>query len=100
MQTSAVSKVWIDSEGRLHLAPSGCEFPYIYREAMEVNWDPSTRSLFSPTPREWTYAQWFKQLLAAAREQGQILVPDSSTDWTEIPADIKDQCLQAATGVA
>ena len=96
MQTSAISKVWIDPEGRLHLAPSGCEFPYIYREAMEVSWNPSTRSLFSPPPREWTYAQWFKHILAAAREQGQMLVPDGTTDWSGMPADLKDQCLQAA----
>ena len=55
--------------GRLLVRPKVCTFPYIYRAAMEVGWDPDNRALFSPKPREWSYLRWFQQIVAAAADE-------------------------------
>jgi hypothetical protein len=34
------------------------------------DWDPWGQFLYSPKPREWSYAKWFQQITAAAGEQG------------------------------
>jgi hypothetical protein len=67
---------------------------------MEVGWEPSSNSLFSPRPREWSYARWFQQIIGAAREHGYRLVPNSNTDWADIQATTRQQFLQAASGEA
>lgn len=82
MQQDRIAEISVDREGRLCVRPESAQFPHIYREAMEVDWDPAARCLISPTPREWTYARWFQQILAAAGQQGFALVVDDSTTWT------------------
>jgi hypothetical protein len=68
----------------------------MYREAMEVGWDPARRSLFSPPPREWSYGRWLQQILAAAREQGCELVVDVRTQWVNIDPSLKIELLKTA----
>ena len=100
MKSAAISRVEINARGQLHIVPVGCEFPYIYREAMEVNWATATRSLFSPVPREWSYVDWYRQILSAARKQGVQLTPDAATEWAGIDPDLRAQMLLASSGVA
>jgi hypothetical protein len=98
MQQDAIAEIEIDATGQLHVVPSSCTFPYIYREAMEVHWNPERRSLCSPVPREWSYARWFEQIVAAAREQGWLLHPTTSTSWRNIPESVKAEFLRVAAG--
>jgi len=82
MQREPIAEISIDQEGRLRVRPESTEFPFIYREAMEVTWDAASRSLCTPKPREWTYIRWFRQILDAARQSGFELIVDDGTRWT------------------
>ncbi|MBK7012664.1 MAG: hypothetical protein IPH43_08335 [Xanthomonadales bacterium] len=81
MERDTITQLEIDLEGRLHVVPSAHSFPYVYREAMEIHWDPGRSSLYSPKPREWSYSRWFQQILAAAVAQGCELQFADSTRW-------------------
>jgi len=94
MKQDTIAFVEVDSAGKLHVTPSTESFPYIYREAMEVNWDAKRRSLHSPKPREWTYIRWFEQILAAAAAQGCDLRLAGSTRWLNVDPAIKTELLQ------
>lgn len=69
MQDETIAEVGVDEEGRPYVRPSAMSFDYIYRAAMEVHWDAVEGRLFSPKPREWTYTQWFAQIVAAAADE-------------------------------
>ena len=94
MVRDKISEIMIDAAGQLHVFPVSRTFPYIYRKAIEVHWNPKLQSLYSPPPREWSYARWFKQILAAAREQGCELSVGVSTVWHNIPESMKAEFLQ------
>jgi hypothetical protein len=94
MERDTIAELEIDTVGKLHVVPSTHAFPYIYREAMEVHWDTVRRSLYSPTPREWSYSRWFQQILTAAKGQGCELRLASSTKWLNIDPGVKAEFLQ------
>ena len=96
MERDTIAALEIDTAGKLHVVPSTHAFPYIYREAMEVHWDPVHRSLYSPTPRDWPYSHWLQQILDAAREQGCELQLAADTKWLNIDAGVKADLLQVA----
>lgn len=73
--------------------------PYIWLEAMEVHWDDQKGWLYSPRPREWSYADWYRQILAAAREQGCDLRITSDTAWSGVPEAVREEIL-ASGGLA
>ena len=95
MDRDTIDVIEIDDAGQLHIVPSSRTFPFIYREAMDVQWNASRCSLHSPTPRDWSYARWFQQILAAAREQDCELYPVASTRWFNVGPDMKAELLQA-----
>ena len=94
MERDTIAELEIDADGKLHVVPSSRAFPYIYREAMEVHWDPARRSLFSPAPRDWSYSRWLQQILDAAREQGYELELSASTKWLNMDSGVKAELLQ------
>jgi hypothetical protein len=88
MKQDSITEVSIDSQGRLHVRPASASFPHVWRAAMEVYWEESSRTLYSPTPREWTYGDWFRQILAAAKDEyGFKLELTASTKWIDVPPD-------------
>ena len=100
MDIDQVAVVEIDQDGRLLVAPATHEFPFAYREAMEVLWDPVTRTLGSPIPREWSYGRWFQQIQAVASAHGVTLVLSSSTRWVNVPGDTQADISGAAAHAA
>lgn len=85
MTTDEIVEVSIDGGGRLLVRPQGT-FPFIYRAAMEVGWDPDSCMLFSPKPREWSYLRWFQQIAAAVADEYRVrLVITPQTRWTNVP---------------
>ena len=40
MKMDSITEVTIDEQGRLLIYPTANRYPMIYREAVEVNWDP------------------------------------------------------------
>jgi hypothetical protein len=95
--TDPIARVEIDPEGRLHVQPAYASFPFAYREAMEVAWEPSSGSLRSPAPREWGYGRWLQQILALAAEQGVRLVVTPATEWSNVPEGVRLE-LQSIAG--
>lgn len=87
-----VREIGIDDEGRLYVVPRSSTFPLIHREAMEVHWDESRSALYGPRPREWSYVDWFRQILAAARAQNCKLKLTPETTWVNIPDDLRAAC--------
>ncbi|WP_162454754.1 hypothetical protein [Pseudoxanthomonas kalamensis] len=100
MKSDPVATVEIDEKGRLHIKPATQDFPFAYREAMEVTWEPDRRSLSSPIPRQWSYGRWFQQILAVASAQGVRLVLGPHTLWINVSADIQLEIAAAATHAA
>src|SRR5690606_22196621 len=94
MKRDTIAELEIDAAGCLHVTPSTETFPYIYREAMEINWDPERQSLFSPAPREWSYSRWLQQILGAAKEQGCVLQLSADTGWQNIDPGLKAELVQ------
>jgi hypothetical protein len=84
VRSDAVEAIGIDERGSLWVKPATAAFPYIYREAMEVHWDVKRSCLYSPVPRKWSYLDWFRQIKAAAREQGVELEVSQATSWVEV----------------
>jgi len=89
MDQDTVAAVEIDETGRLLVFPSNQTFAMIYREAVEVHWDPKLRALYSPEPREWGYSHWFRHILDTA---GTLHVTPE-TQWRNIDPALKEQLL-------
>ena len=98
MQPDFIESLGISEDGSLWLKPAKAKFPFIYLEAMEVHWDEQRSRLYSPEPREWSYPDWAKQILAAARGQGVELVLGPSTDWTNIDPKLRTLIQDAMAG--
>jgi hypothetical protein len=89
MRRDRISAIGIDERDRLWVRTAEQQFPYIYREAMEVAWDATERRLVTPHCPEWSYVRWFDQIVMAAREQGTELYIDDATAWQNIPDDLR-----------
>ncbi len=64
---------------------------------MEVGWDGDGKFLFSPIPREWSYGQWFQQIITSTKEQGYELVLSATTAWENVPDSVRQE-ITALTG--
>ena len=85
-----IEQVEIDQQGRLCVTPASGDFEMVYREAMEVYWDREGRFLFSPTPREMTYPEWFRQIgLAVEYQYGVKLKATDRTRWVAVPEPLR-----------
>jgi hypothetical protein len=100
MQTDTIRAVGIDEQGALWVEPTTTRFPYVYREAMGVRWSAKEVRLFGAKPREFpdldfTKVQWFRQIVAAAQEQGVELLIAETTDWSNIEPDLREEIAAA-----
>lgn len=67
-------------------------YPFIYRTATGVSWNEPKQSFASPVPREWSYFQWFANIVSSAvSELGVRLVVTPSTQWVNVPNDLQNQ---------
>jgi hypothetical protein len=90
MATDDIAEIRIDATERLCVVPESNSYQYIYRAAMEVQWDNKGQYLYSPKPREWSYAQWFQQIIAAVKQEyGCTLVITPGTRWQNIDDSLK-----------
>ena len=90
MKSDTIAEVSIDSSVRLHVRPTCEEFPHVWRAAMEVYWSDSSCTLHSPPPRTWSYVDWYRQIIEAAKDEyGCTLVLTSGTTWVNVPAEIQ-----------
>jgi hypothetical protein len=68
MEQDTIAEVGIDEHKRL-CQTLKLTFPFVWRAAMEVYWDDERGRLFSPKPREWTYVNWFTQIVWAVADE-------------------------------
>jgi hypothetical protein len=95
----SIAEVFIDEQGKLCLRPEPPhDFSHVYRSAMEVHWDKTRACLYSPVPREWTYARWYEQIGAAVLgEYGVRLIPTKSTVLKNLPPEVRHRVQQDIT---
>jgi hypothetical protein len=92
MKEDQIAQIEIGPDAKLYVQPLQETFPYIYRAAMEVGWDVESRRLFGPKPREWSYFDWFRQIVAAAADEyGVSLKISPSTMWVNIPTELRSE---------
>ena len=93
MRIIAIQEISIDGTGRLFVRPKLCndaDFALIYRAAAGIDWDADSRSLVAPKPKEWSYLDWFQNILSAVRtEYGDQLTFSSHTRWSNVPDDLR-----------
>ena len=100
MHHDAIAEIGIDDKGCLYVTPLTKTFPYVYREAMEINWHDKGHYLHAPPPPRAQLAQpitWFWQILDAAKAQGCELHLKPETKWHNIPIQLREE-ISAATG--
>lgn len=96
MSEDLISEIGFDGRGGLLVKPASTKFPYIYREAMEVSWEPNGAYLYGPRPRDWSIADWFRQICTAAAKQGTVLLLSEKTRWIDVPGDVRRQIEEAS----
>jgi hypothetical protein len=98
MDTECILEIGVDSLGRVYVRPEASDFPYIYREAMDVHWDAALKILHSPIPRphlDFNFPQWLHQILSAAKEQNSVLTITAGTNWVNVPDETKAEFLRS-----
>jgi hypothetical protein len=93
MVNDLIIEIGINKNQQLYIRPLTQKFPMIYREAMEVNWDNIENLLYSPKPREWSYFDWFNQIIKAVKIQSCSLSFNENTTWVNISENLKSQIL-------
>ena len=91
-----IIEIGIDDNERLFIKPENATFPLIYRTATEVHWDDKHKFLYSPKPNEWTYLDWYKQIIGVVEtECSYKLILTDSTQWKNISDDLKKQIIES-----
>jgi len=98
MDEVEVIKVEVSEDNNLLVTPAQDEnkgedlYQYIYRMATGVFWDKEKQSFSSPVPREWSYFQWFENIVYCAKsELGVALVITPKTSWVNVPDNEKEK---------
>jgi hypothetical protein len=85
-----IAEIGIDAENRLYVRPKQTTYPFIYRAAMGVHWDPGRQVLHGDAPRELSHAAWFRQILGAVRDEyGTNLTISSGTVRSSVPEALR-----------
>jgi hypothetical protein len=68
---------------------------------MEVQWSEASGTLHSPVPREWSYSDWFRQIVAAVKDEyGYNLQLTPQTSWCNIDPETQHAIAAAAQNEA
>jgi hypothetical protein len=101
MEFDEIALIEVDASGRPCVSPKSASFPLIYRAGMEVGWEPHSEYLYSPLPREWSYARWLRQIRDAVKgEYGVTLAVTPQTQWRNIDEAPKSELAAVARGTA
>jgi len=95
-----IAEVGIGKDGCLYVRPRKEKFPFIYRVSMEIKWDESEHVLWAPKRGEWSYVQWFGQILGAAKsEYGITLEIPDGVKWINIPEEVQKEMIEIANNL-
>jgi hypothetical protein len=94
MTEDNILEISIDDEARLRVYPSTATYDFIYRAACEVNWNKEGKFLYSPQPREWSYFDWYTQIVSVVKsEYGNLLIINNNTVWNKVSEETKKQII-------
>ena len=97
MEHIEVSKIEILGSGELSVTPSvnwNNMFQSIYRAASGVAWNEATNSFVTPKPKEWSYIDWYENLVASVvSEMGINLKIAPNTEWINVPNNVQKKIL-------
>jgi len=97
MEAVAILKIEIDTKGLLRIYPASERYDHIYRAAAGIEWDLREGFLHAEEPVKWTYPVYFGQIISAvASEYGATLTLEPTTEWLNVPADIR-AAIEAST---
>ena len=91
METDNIIEIGIDNLERLYIKPEKVKFTLIYRTATEVHWDNENHFLYSPKPKNWTYLDWYKQIIIVAEDCNCKLIITEKTKWKNISEKLKTE---------
>jgi hypothetical protein len=95
MDIIEVESITIQENGCLLVKPVGNPskmFRFIYRAAMEVDWEEESQSFICPKPRKWSYFDWYRQVITAVvSEMGTLLKITENTLWQNVSTELKNQ---------
>jgi hypothetical protein len=94
MTTDSIAEIGIDEKRQLFARPSTARFPYIYREALDIHWEPKGDYLYATEPSDWNYLECFQHIIGAAAVQRYDLHLAPSTAWSNVPAELSAQIRQ------
>ena len=90
--TDDIAEIGIDVANRLYLRPTRSSYPHIHRAAKGIQWDPVQRRLYGEAPKEFSHADWFRQILNAVRDEyGDNLTVNPSTIWSNVPVSLQSE---------
>jgi len=102
MRRVEILKVSISNAGNLLVSPQGTEeerkslFPHIYRMATGTFWNEAEASFSSPVPKQWSYADWLRDIAHCARsELGFDLYLSERTLWENVAETDRVKMLEA-----
>ena len=93
MRDELIAEVTMEETGRLLLKPAETLFDDLHMAgAWGFRWDAPKRSLAIPTPREWSYRDWFEHVVTIIRQQyGVHLKVGPLTQWAAVPSTVRDE---------
>ncbi len=95
MKSVEVGEIKINEVGELLVKPAinpGRICRFVYRAAIEVDWHEESQSFICPKPREWSYFDWYKQVVAAVvSELGISLKVTNGTVWVNVSPQLQEQ---------
>ena len=95
----SVTGIEIDDQGRLLVFPGEVDYSFIYRSATGVHWDQDRRALVGPAPKEWSYLDWYKNIVASVRsEYGDALEATGATSWVNVADVLQADILRQQSG--
>ncbi len=89
MRKDKILEISIDAKGRLLVKPEKEAFSLIYRTASEIHWNADSKVLYTPKPREWSYADWYEHLIQTIEETGCVLTVSEYTKFVNVQKQIE-----------
>jgi hypothetical protein len=95
MDTDDIATIGINEQGQLYIKPCVKQFTLIWRSATKVHWNDRESCLYSPTPTEWSYMDWYEHIVTViADEYNCKLIVGENTLWLNVNNELKSQIIK------
>lgn len=95
MEEIEITEIVVLESGEIRVTPIfnwNDIFQFIYRTATGVVWNEASQSFMSPTPREWSLFDWYKNIVGSVvSEMGVLLKVTPNTKWHNVPQELQNK---------